>query len=165
MSWSGLAWKRIGLGLTSIIRVGLGCMFLWSALPKIRQPYVFLSSVYEYELSGPKLGLMVAMVIPWLELILGICLIGGIFIGGALLATLALMVLFTFAHASVLSQGLAIRCGCFSFSESMISYGSLIINCLILTACLLTYIGFLFQPLVKRELSKSRGCKSGIEKD
>ena len=47
-----------------LARLGIGCMFLWSSLPKIRQPYDFLSSVYSYELVGPKLGMFVAMTLP-----------------------------------------------------------------------------------------------------
>jgi hypothetical protein len=42
----------------------LGFMLLWSSLPKIRQPYDFLGSVYGYELVGAKLGIFVAMTIP-----------------------------------------------------------------------------------------------------
>jgi len=47
-----------------VVRIGLGCMFLYSSLPKIRQPYDFLASVYKYELVSPKLGLLIAMVPP-----------------------------------------------------------------------------------------------------
>ncbi|MFH1616423.1 MAG: MauE/DoxX family redox-associated membrane protein [Planctomycetota bacterium] len=57
------------------VRVAIGCMFIYSSLPKIRQPYDFLASVYSYELVGPKVGMFVAMTLPFLELIVGICLI------------------------------------------------------------------------------------------
>lgn len=134
--------NKLLCGLTLAMRLGLGCLFLWSSLPKIHQPYDFLSNVYEYELVGPKLGMLSAMVVPWLELILGICLIGGIFIGGATMIAIGLMAFFTFAHASVLYRGLDISCGCFSTSGSdLISYGSLLRNCFLLIACILAYLG------------------------
>ena len=72
------------------MRLLLGGLFLCSALPKIRQPYDFLSSVYGYELVGPKLGLLVAVALPWMELLVGICRLGGIFVNGALLASAGL---------------------------------------------------------------------------
>jgi hypothetical protein len=56
--------KRIVRALSVVIRFGLGFMLLWSSLPKIRQPYDFLGSVYGYELVGAKLGIFVAMTIP-----------------------------------------------------------------------------------------------------
>ncbi|MHC4739886.1 MAG: MauE/DoxX family redox-associated membrane protein [Planctomycetota bacterium] len=62
----------------------------------MRQPYDFLSSVYSYELVGPRLGMFVVMILPGLELLVGICLVGGIFIGGALLTSAAMAAMFTF---------------------------------------------------------------------
>ena len=56
--------RRFMSGFAMVVRLGLGCMFLYGSLHKIRQPYDFLSSVYYYELVGPRLGLLVAMVLP-----------------------------------------------------------------------------------------------------
>jgi hypothetical protein len=123
------------------VRVGLGCLFLWGSLPKIRQPYDFLSSVYNYELVGPKLGMLTAMLLPWLELFVGLSLLGGIFVGGALLATIAMAAMFTFAIASALYRGLEISCGCFNPSDpAIISYSTLLRAALILIFSIAAYI-------------------------
>ena len=128
-------------GFMWVVGLGFGCLFILSSLHKIRQPYDFLSEVYNYELVGPKLGMLAAITLPGLELVLGICLIGGIFLGGALLTTSILMAIFVFAKASVLYRGLAISCGCFSSSSSeIISYKSLLETCLLLVVCLLAYL-------------------------
>jgi uncharacterized membrane protein YphA (DoxX/SURF4 family) len=109
------------------VRLGLGFLFIASSLPKIRQPYMFLGSVYGYELVGAKMGVLVAMVLPWAELFAGVCLVGGVFVGGALLASLGMGVLFTFVLASALWRQLDISCGCFSSSAAgKISYMTLI---------------------------------------
>ncbi len=109
------------------VRVGLGCVFLWSSLPKLHQPYDFLSSVYNYQLAGPNFGLLVAIALPWLELIVGICLVAGIFTGGAFFLSAGMAVMFTFAIGGALYRGLQISCGCFSTSAGeMISYMTLI---------------------------------------
>ena len=128
-----------------VVRIALGCMFLWSSLPKIRQPYDFLSSVYSYELVGPKLGMLVAMTLPWLELLVGICLIGGVFVSGALLASAGLGAMFAFVVGSALHRGLDISCGCFSASSGdQISYMTLIRAIFILVLSGLSYLAVLF---------------------
>jgi len=133
--------QRMLYAFTLVARVGLGCLFLWSSLPKIRQPYDFLSNVYNYELVGPKLGMLMAMTLPWLELLVGICLVGGIFVSGALLASVGMAAMFTFVLASALYRGLEISCGCFSASDTgIISYSTLIRACLILLFSLAAYI-------------------------
>ncbi len=110
-----------------IVRLGLGFMFIVSSVPKIRQPYMFLGNVYGYELVGPTMGVLVAMVLPWAELFTGVCLVGGVFVGGALLASLGMGVLFAFVLSSALWRQLDISCGCFSSSAAgKISYLTLI---------------------------------------
>jgi uncharacterized membrane protein YphA (DoxX/SURF4 family) len=126
-------------GFVLIVRIGLGCMFLYSSLPKLRQPYDFLSSVYMYELVDPKLGLLIAMVLPWAELMVGVCLLGGIFIGGALLVSIGLGAMFTFVIGSAMYRGLEISCGCFSESGA-IGYATLIRACAIMLVSIAAYI-------------------------
>lgn len=129
----------------TLVRLALGVMFIISSLPKIRQPYDFLSSVYGYELVGPKAGVFVAMLLPWTELLVGICLVGGVFVSGALLASVVMGMMFTFVIASALYRGLDISCGCFSTSSAgKISYATLVRACLILVLSTLAYAGFVF---------------------
>jgi uncharacterized membrane protein YphA (DoxX/SURF4 family) len=106
--------ERAMAAFVLVVRLGLGVMFIASSVPKILQPYMFLGNVYAYELVGPKIGLVVAMVLPWLELLVGACLVGGVFVGAGLLAGTGMGVLFTFVLASALYRHLDISCGCFS---------------------------------------------------
>jgi len=133
--------QRVAAGFALVVRIVLGCMFLYSSLPKIRQPYDFLSSVYEYELVGPKLGLLIAMVLPWAELMVGVCLLGGIFVGGALLASVVMGAMFTFVAGSAMYRGLEISCGCFSASSlEQIGYSTLIRACMIALISVAAYV-------------------------
>jgi putative oxidoreductase len=143
-----LIWQRLPYAFTLVVRLALGCLFLWSSLPKIRQPYDFLSAVYSYELVGPKLGMLTAMALPWLELLVGICLVGGIFVSGALLATVAMAAMFTFVIASALYRGLEISCGCFKPSDpAIISYSTLLRAALILIFSIAAYTClFIYRP-------------------
>lgn len=143
------SWRqRAAAGFLFVVRLILGAVLLWAALGKIREPYDFLSSVYDYALVGPDLGMLVAMVLPWLELLLGICLLGGLFVGGALLSSAALGVVFVFVQASAMSRGLDIACGCFSgltsvASQETISYATILRAGLMLAAALLGYVAWL----------------------
>jgi len=119
--------ERVMAGFVLVVRLGLGCMFIMSSVPKIQRPYEFLGSIYGYELVGPNLGVLVAMVLPWVELLAGVCLVGGVFVGGALLASIGMGVLFTFVLCSALYRHLDISCGCFSNAGAgKISYLTLI---------------------------------------
>ena len=100
--------------LQFLIRLILGSTFLVSSVPKLSQPFDFLNSVYAYELVSPELGMVVASVVPWLELLLAILLLGGIFLEGALLASTCLVAVFVFVQGTALYKGLDISCACFS---------------------------------------------------
>jgi uncharacterized membrane protein YphA (DoxX/SURF4 family) len=133
--------QRLLYIFTLVARLGLGCLFLWSSLPKIRQPYDFLSSVYDYQLVGSKLGMLTAMTLPWLELLVSLCLLGGIFVSGALLASIVMAGMFTFVLGWALYRGLEISCGCFGAGMEVISYSVLIRALVILLLSLSAYIG------------------------
>ena len=73
---------------------------------------------------------------------------GGIFLGGALLVSIAMAGMFTFALGSALCRNLDISCGCFSTSNSeSISYATLIRSRVILLLSILAYYSLvLLQP-------------------
>lgn len=140
----------LGKTLVLVARLIFGCMFIWSGSAKIRQPYNFLSDVYRYELVGPRLGILVAMVLPWFELLVGLCLVGGVFIGGALLACIILACVFIVCHISALVRQLPISCGCFGPSESeIVSYTTLMHTGLIFLGAVLGYICFIVFGLAR----------------
>jgi uncharacterized membrane protein YphA (DoxX/SURF4 family) len=130
-------------GSVLVVRLGLGFVFIMSSVPKIQQPYQFLGSVYGYELVGPRMGVLVAMVLPWVELFAGVCLVGGVFVGGALLASVGMGVLFTFVLGSALYRHLDISCGCFSSNPGAgkISYITLIRAIVIMLVSAAAYAG------------------------
>lgn len=138
--------QSILTGLGFVVRAGLGCLFLASALPKIRQPYDFLGDVYGYEIVGPKLGVLIAMVIPWAELVVGICLLGSVFVGGALLVSAGMGAMFTFALSWAIYHNLDINCGCFGAGASQIGYGTLIRAILITILSLVAYLWMILKP-------------------
>ena len=131
--------QNILSGFGVVVRLALGCTFLIGALPKIRQPYDFLGDVYGYELVGPKMGMLVAMALPWAELLVGICLLGSIFVGGALLMSAGMGVMFTFVLSWAIYHGLDISCGCFGAGARQIGVSTLVRAIVIMLLSLVAY--------------------------
>src|SRR5437870_431485 len=104
----GLAWRI----LVTLLRLGLGGLFIWTGLAKLQQPYDFLGAVYNYELVGPRTGLWIASILPWIEVGVGLSLVLGVWQQGGALLAVVLFGMFTAAQASAAGEGLKIPCGC-----------------------------------------------------
>ena len=104
--------------LSLIFRVFLSALFLYSGIVKIADPLGFALSIYNYKLLPESLINVAAILLPWLEVIVGGSLLLGIgTAGGALIAT-ALFSIFAGALTINLIRGLDIACGCFSTAAS-----------------------------------------------
>jgi hypothetical protein len=117
--------ERCAFVCGEIIRLVLASALLFTGLSKLRAPYEFLISVYGYELTGPLTSLIVATVVPWLEVVTAICLWGKLCYRGALAMTILLMAVFTTVVAIALYRQLDISCGCF-ISSDKIGYSTFI---------------------------------------
>lgn len=96
----------------TILRVLLGLFFLAVGLPKAAGPELFAAQVAAYQLVPSSLVTLVALVIPRLEVLIGVCLASGFLArSGALLAG-ALSLAFAMVTALTLVRGLQIDCGC-----------------------------------------------------
>ena len=104
--------------LSLAFRVILGSLFLYAGITKIADPMGFALSIYNYKLLPDGLIHVAAILLPWLEVIVGGSLLLGIgATGGALIAT-ALFSIFAGALTINLIRGLDIACGCFSTAAS-----------------------------------------------
>jgi uncharacterized membrane protein YphA (DoxX/SURF4 family) len=132
---------KIAESILFIVRLVLGTVFIASSISKLCQPYDFLANVYSYELVGPQISIAIAIVLPWLELFVGMCLVGGIFVAGALLASIGMCIMFSFVLASALWRGLEITCGCFNPSDTnIIGYWTLFRAVMLLFAAVSIYL-------------------------
>ena len=104
--------------LSLAFRVILGALFLYAGIAKIVDPMGFALSIYNYKLLPESLINVAAILLPWLEVVVGGSLLLGIgTAGGALIAT-ALFSIFAGALTINLIRGLDIACGCFSTTAS-----------------------------------------------
>jgi putative oxidoreductase len=101
--------------VSPLLRQLLGILLLWAAVSKLANPTEFLGSVYAYQLPLPRGFLQAAaVVLPWVELLVGLLLLAGFWPQTALLIVAALMGLFVLATGQAWLRGLDISCGCFN---------------------------------------------------
>jgi uncharacterized membrane protein YphA (DoxX/SURF4 family) len=102
--------------LSSLFRVILGAVFLYAGSTKVGDPDGFAQALYNYRILPGLLINPMAIVLPWIEVMVGLSLLSGIlYVGGAFLAT-GLLSTFAVALGISMLRGLDIACGCFSTS-------------------------------------------------
>ena len=97
-----------------IARLILGGVFIYASLDKIAHPVEFAKAIGNYHVVPFGLENLMALALPWLELIAGICLIAGIMVDGATIMVILMNIVFIFAISQALARGISIECGCFS---------------------------------------------------
>jgi cobalt-zinc-cadmium efflux system protein len=98
------------------VRLIMGAIFIFASLDKIYHPAAFVQAIYNYQILPGSLINLTALVLPWVELLLGCLLVFGLWLPGAV--SLANLLLVTFFGALVfnVARGLDVHCGCFSTS-------------------------------------------------
>ena len=95
-------------------RIVLGAVFIYASWNKIIDPEAFARSIINYRILPPESVNILAIILPWLELVCGFLLILGLCTGGSVLIIAFLLILFFVAMASALMRRIDISCGCFS---------------------------------------------------
>ena len=99
--------------LTWITRLFLSGIFIYASVDKILHPADFAGAVYNYQILPDGLINLTALMLPWLELLLGICLLTGVWLPGAVLWSNGLLWTFFLALLFNHYRGLDVHCGCF----------------------------------------------------
>ena len=104
--------------LSYIIRCLLGILFIYASIDKIRYPDEFLRVVYNYHILPEILINPVVIILPWLELFIGMSLISGILIEGSSFLVGILFISFFLGILINIIRGMNIECGCFNLKEN-----------------------------------------------
>ena len=102
--------------LVILCRLVLGGVFIYASLDKIAHPAEFAKAIGNYHVLPFGLENLLALFLPWLELLTGILLIAGIMVDGATILIISMNIVFIFAISQALARGISIECGCFSVS-------------------------------------------------
>ena len=108
LDWRGHAWIALAA------RLYLAAVFLLACGHKILHPEAFAVDVATYRILPLALVNPTAILLPWLELAVGLLLAIGFRARAAALLAGGLMVVFLVALVSALARGLDMSCGCFA---------------------------------------------------
>jgi uncharacterized membrane protein YphA (DoxX/SURF4 family) len=95
-------------------RLVMAGVFIYASIDKIIHPDLFSQAVYNYQVLPGYLVNLTALILPWLELTLGVCLLINRWMAGASALAAVLMALFVGLTFFNLARGMDISCGCFS---------------------------------------------------
>lgn len=98
--------------LIAITRIYLALVFILSGLDKIGNLSAFATSIENYDLFPIQIINLIAIVIPWIEVITGGLLLLGFYIKENSIIIGTLLSIFTLAVLSAVMRNLDIDCGC-----------------------------------------------------
>ncbi len=104
--------------LLTISRIAIGCLFVYASYHKLFNPGDFAVSIRNYTIIPVEWTNLVALGLPWVELVTGFLLIAGIQTKPAALLATGMLGIFLGAIIYAYYIGLDIDCGCFSSSEN-----------------------------------------------
>ena len=99
--------------LTIRVQIALGVFFVAAALPKIVDPPSFAHMVYNYRIVPGQFVNLMALTMPWIELLCGLALILGVWKEAARTIVGLMLAVFILAIGINLARGNAIDCGFF----------------------------------------------------
>lgn len=96
----------------------VGVVFAVAALSKIGKPSGFAMLVSNYELF-PAAANLIAIVLPWIEIVVALALVAGVWTDAAARVAGGLTAIFLAGMTSALARGLEIDCGCFGEGDPL----------------------------------------------
>lgn len=102
--------------LHRVLAVALGGIFLYAAHDKLLDPRPLVTIIWGYRLVPPELTNLIAIYMPWMELLVGLGLVTGLGRRAAAGWATVLLVFFTVALLINAVRGINVACGCFSTS-------------------------------------------------
>lgn len=100
------------------VRLILGAIFIIASADKIIHPAAFAQAIFNYQILPDYLINIMSIILPWLEILLGVFLLFGLWLPGTVTLTNALLIAFFAALVFNVARGLDVHCGCFSTSAT-----------------------------------------------
>ena len=125
-----------------IIRLLVGATLLWAGSVKIPEPGLFAQTVRAYEVLPLSLINPFSIIVPWMEVTAGFCLVIGFWTRSSALAALALFLSFGVAMGVNIYRGADLSCGCFGFDGAGGSLYESMIRDIILIGLSLVLLSF-----------------------
>jgi uncharacterized membrane protein YphA (DoxX/SURF4 family) len=102
-----------------VVSLLLGLVFIYASLSKIAEPPAFARIVYQWQTLGPVPSNLLAVTLPWIELLAGLLLVVGVWRRDAAAVVAVLLIVFMGAAIGVLARGVDVdNCGCTSVAAA-----------------------------------------------
>lgn len=99
-------------------RLIVGGVFIWAGLLKFFDPLDFAQNIKNYQIFPQEISFLLALILPWTEVICGVFLVLGIFHRASSLLASLLLAAFVILVSVTMARGIDTDCGCFgSFSH------------------------------------------------
>ena len=100
-----------------LARIVLGFVFIYASLDKIIDPQQFSNTIDNYHITPKSLNNIFALTIPFVELMIGLFLVFGIYLNGSSTLAIILLLWFIFIITQALFRGIDLHCGCFDLVQ------------------------------------------------
>jgi putative oxidoreductase len=120
----------------TVIAIVLAGVLLLSAFAHLLNPYFFMDSIFGYRITSTELTLATAVVLPFIQIGIGMTLLNSANLREGLILSLLLMLFFVILQSSAWIRGINTSCGCFGGSGSSIGWKSMLFSggCSLLSA-------------------------------
>lgn len=105
--------SQLRLLVIKFLSLSIGAVYLLAGFSHIANTHLFFGSVLSYDLLSYSGAWWAAVVLPWVEVSVGLALFAGILHRSVLGSSVVLSVIFVAVQLSAVSRGLEIDCGCF----------------------------------------------------
>jgi len=126
-----------------VFRFVVGGVFIWAGLLKILDPLKFSQNIANYHVFSRDLSFLIALVLPWLEVLCGILVILGIFRPASSLLLSGLLGVFLILITVTIFRGLDVDCGCFGSMGRHVDYRLLLTDIVLLYLTLNIFVSSL----------------------
>ena len=104
-----------------IVRVAIGAIFLAAGALKAGHAAQFAVEIAAFRLLPPSVIGPMALGLPLLEMLLGACLVLGVFTRASAWIAFAMFAAFDLAIASAVVRGMSVNCGCFGPNDASVT--------------------------------------------
>ena len=122
-----------------IIRIILGSIFVYASYDKILDPGKFARDIANYHIIPFGLENSIAIILPWLELLIGFGLIVGIMVDGSAVISGGLLMIFIVFILQAILRGFNTECGCGLKEGEMVGWSKILENIVFLGASYLVF--------------------------
>lgn len=123
--------------ISNLFSMIVAATLLFTGLIHVAQPYFFIHTIDSYRLLPPHVSGLLGLWLPYLQIVLAVCIGLRIAEKAALCLAAGVFATFALAQTAVLMRGMEIDCGCFGFVAHTISPWSLSLPVGLTVACTL----------------------------